>query len=307
LLTWPRLFNGRGGLTIAIRLEPRLWRLIRLQSNQEKEDEVPAGEVGQRMAEVLGEGPLDIQWANRFRIHRRSSPRFRVGRVLLAGDAAHVHSPVGGQGMNAGIQDAHNLAWKLAGALRGGDSQRLLDSYEIERRAVVVGSVSQYTDFLTRTLLLPPPFVRSAMFFLLRAMLRLPRVRTRMLRRTTMINLDYPASPILDARQRSAGVRLPNVMLRSPAGGPVRIYDLLPCGPTILDVAEHRSFAESLPIDHVLRIGPSGYQDPSGLLRQLLDGKDGWILVRPDAHIAFANHEQESLTNAVQFSLGWNN
>jgi 2-polyprenyl-6-methoxyphenol hydroxylase-like FAD-dependent oxidoreductase len=72
---------------------------------------------------------------------------------MLAGDAAHLHSPKGGQGMNGGIQDAHNLAWKLAGALRGGDVDRLLDSYEVERREVVVGNISRYTDLVTRVFL----------------------------------------------------------------------------------------------------------------------------------------------------------
>lgn len=68
-----------------------------------------------------------------FRMHRRNRSRFRLGRVLLAGDAAHLHSPTGGHGTKRGIQDAHYLTWKLAGALQGRDADRLLDSYEIER------------------------------------------------------------------------------------------------------------------------------------------------------------------------------
>jgi 2-polyprenyl-6-methoxyphenol hydroxylase-like FAD-dependent oxidoreductase len=87
---------------------------------------VPQEEVQACADDLLGAGPVEVLWASRFRIQRRASPRFRVGRVLLAGDAAHVHSPVGGLGMNAGIQDAANLAWKLAYALRGGDQERLL-------------------------------------------------------------------------------------------------------------------------------------------------------------------------------------
>ena len=74
-------------------------------------------------------------------------------RAVLADvdiDDAHLHSPAGGQGMNAGMHDAHNLAWKLAAALGGADAERLLDSYDVERRAVVVGSVTRYTDALTR-------------------------------------------------------------------------------------------------------------------------------------------------------------
>src|SRR5262245_10273951 len=79
----------------------------------------------------------DPQWLSYFHIHYRLARHYRTGRrVFLAGDAAHVHSPVGGQGMNTGIQDAYNLAWKLALVARGLAPASLLDSYEVERRAV---------------------------------------------------------------------------------------------------------------------------------------------------------------------------
>src|SRR5262245_66638175 len=82
----------------------------------------------------------DPQWLSYFRIHYRLARHYRPGRrVFLAGDAAHVHSPVGGQGMNTGIQDAYNLAWKLALVARGLAHASLLDSYEVEARAVAQG------------------------------------------------------------------------------------------------------------------------------------------------------------------------
>src|SRR5262249_12960927 len=85
------------------------------------------------------------------RIHRRVVRQFSVGNCLMAGDAAHIHSPAGGQGMNTGIQEACNLAWKLgliyAGAAR--DPERLLDSYEAERRPIAL-DVLRGTDFVTR-------------------------------------------------------------------------------------------------------------------------------------------------------------
>ena len=76
------------------------------------------------------------RWSTRFLSERRQAGHYRVGRVFLAGDAAHVHSPVGGQGMNTGIQDAMNLGWKLAAAVRGRAPRRLLDSYQAERHPV---------------------------------------------------------------------------------------------------------------------------------------------------------------------------
>ncbi len=304
-LPWPRIRNTRSGLTFTLRLRRGLWRIVRLERGDPvKGDDVPEEELNDRVQEVLGPGPVKVVWASRFRIHRRSSPRFRVGRVLLAGDAAHVHSPIGGLGMNAGIQDAHNLAWKLAYALRGGDLERLLDSYDVERRAVVVETVSRYTDFNTRAVLQTPSVVREAVFFLWRLAFKIPRLRRMILRRATMIDLDYPASLLLDRRARSAGVRLPNPPLRSREGAEVRLYDLLPNGPVILNIGQDRDLPGNLPVEEVIRIGPGGYLDPTGSLSGLLGGQHGWILVRPDAHITWARDELEGIDVAVKHALG---
>ena len=75
----------------------------------------------------------DPVWLTHFRLHHRQAARYRAGRVFLAGDAGHIHSPVGGQGMNTGIQDAWNLGWKLALVTTGSATPELLDSYETER------------------------------------------------------------------------------------------------------------------------------------------------------------------------------
>jgi hypothetical protein len=78
----------------------------------------------------------DLRWSSLFRISMRLADKYRVGNAFIAGDAAHIHPPTGGQGMNTGIQDAYNLAWKMALVLRGAADARLLDSYEAERRPV---------------------------------------------------------------------------------------------------------------------------------------------------------------------------
>jgi 2-polyprenyl-6-methoxyphenol hydroxylase-like FAD-dependent oxidoreductase len=304
-LPWPRTHNGRSGITTGIRLGPGLWRLIRLERGaRDHGDDVPRPEVADRMAEALGEGPFDLVWASRFRIHRRSAPRFRVGRVLLAGDAAHVHSPVGGLGMNGGIHDAHNLAWKLAAALRGGDTDRLLDSYDVERRAVIVERVSRFTDAVTRIFLASPWRIRGAAFSVLRLLLRSAPIRRANLRRTAMLDLDYPASPLLDDRERAAGLRLPNPVLRAPDGAEVRLYDLLPNAPVIIELVARRDVAVALPLDAVIRIGTGGYADPSETLTRLLGADEGWILVRPDAHVAWARQRLEGMGEAVRYALG---
>jgi 2-polyprenyl-6-methoxyphenol hydroxylase-like FAD-dependent oxidoreductase len=87
--------------------------------------------------ELLGRMRIDVErvnWFSTYRVHHRVADRFQIGRAFLLGDAAHIHSPVGGQGMNTGIGDAVNLAWKLAAVLRGG-SPALADTYESERVA----------------------------------------------------------------------------------------------------------------------------------------------------------------------------
>lgn len=311
-LAWPRLAVEPAGVTATLRLDDRLWRIIRLERGGVDDvdgQEIPASEVRRRATDVVGDGPLDIVWANRFRFHRRAAPRFRVGRVLLAGDAAHLQPPIGGQGMNAGIADAGNLAWKLAAALRGGEVDRLLDSYDVERREAVVGGVNRYTDLLTRVFLQTPLPLRAAAFACMRAALRIPVLRRKALRRLTMIDLGYSSSPVLEAGERAAGRRLPNPLLLSPGGGRVRLHDLLGSRPVLLDVAEQRSLeqqplAEDLPVDAVVRIGPGGYSDPTGSVRGLLGDRDGWVLVRPDAHVAWARYDGDGLAGAARHAMG---
>lgn len=302
---WPRIHNSSAGITLGIKLRDGLWRLIRLEPDTNSgAEEVPDSEIAARMEEVVGPGQFETVWASRFRIHLRSAPTFRVGRVLLAGDAAHIHSPVGGQGMNVGIQDAHNLAWKLAAALRGGDIDRLLDSYNQERHEVVVGNISRTTDIATRMFLQAPSRVRSGVIKVARLAMNVAPLRRRNLRQITMIDLGYEKSALINPRERAAGERLPNTLLRRESGAEARLYDLLPIGPCIIDCAQDRAFLPHLPIQDIIRIGPGEFSDASGLLRKLLGNRDGWILVRPDAHIAFARHHLRGAEAAVKHALG---
>ncbi|MFB7668870.1 FAD-dependent monooxygenase [Kitasatospora sp. NPDC056138] len=80
----------------------------------------------------------DVEWLSLYKVNVMLADHYRAGRIFLAGDAAHIHSPTGGQGMNTGAQDAYNLGWKLAAVLKGADPL-LLDTYEDERRAVKLG------------------------------------------------------------------------------------------------------------------------------------------------------------------------
>jgi 4,5-epoxidase len=121
-----------------------LWRLMAPAADAGTEtrlvtDEAVLADVTRLLGERTGCDPSlirDPEWVTSFRIHRRLAETYCDGRILLAGDAAHVHSPFGGQGMNTGIGDAENLAWKLAMVVRGAAEHELLDSYEAERRPI---------------------------------------------------------------------------------------------------------------------------------------------------------------------------
>ena len=121
-----------------------LWRLMAPAADAGGEadlvaDEVVLAEVARLLEELAGGDRSllrDPVWITSFRILRRLAATYRAGRILLAGDAAHVHGPFGGQGMNTGIGDAENLAWKLAMVVNGTADAELLDSYEAERRPI---------------------------------------------------------------------------------------------------------------------------------------------------------------------------
>jgi 2-polyprenyl-6-methoxyphenol hydroxylase-like FAD-dependent oxidoreductase len=135
-------------------------------------------------------------WISYFRLHHRLAARFRDGRAFLLGDAAHIHSPVGGQGMNIGIQDAYNLAWKLALVLRGAAGEPLLASYEPERRRVDEGVVD-LTHRATTLVTLRSPVLQALRNAVVRIAGRLDAVQQRMLAMVSQIEHHYRGSPIV--------------------------------------------------------------------------------------------------------------
>ncbi|MEZ5289685.1 MAG: FAD-dependent monooxygenase [Vicinamibacterales bacterium] len=144
-------FFSPDGLVIAAPLPGGSHRIV---ATVDESPEHPG--VGDVQALLDARGPTidparvhDVVWSSRFRVHHRVADRYRSGRVLLAGDAAHVHSPAGGQGMNTGIQDAVALGRALTACLRAGGDERPLDDYERTRHPVAERVVA-FTDRLTR-------------------------------------------------------------------------------------------------------------------------------------------------------------
>ncbi len=145
-------------------------------------------------------------WMIDFRIHCRLVPRYRVGRVFLSGDAAHIHSPAGGQGMNMGIQDAYNLAWKLALVHRGKAKDLLLDSYEAERRPIAEATL-RATDTGTKgfaaAMSLKSPMAMNIRNHAMSFVTSLELVKERAGRAMSQIEVGYPKSPVVAQDQVS--------------------------------------------------------------------------------------------------------
>jgi 2-polyprenyl-6-methoxyphenol hydroxylase-like FAD-dependent oxidoreductase len=174
-------------------------------------------------------GPADTRvgapvWTSTFRVHRRVAARLRSGRVFLAGDAAHIHSPVGGQGMNTGLQDAWNLAWKLGYALGRAAPEGLLDSYEAERLPVARAIVAQ-TDALTK--LVAHPALRTVRERFAPFAARIGPLQRYALAALAELNLSYAKSPIVC----SGGARIPNQRLADGS----KLYESLRGGFAVLE------------------------------------------------------------------------
>ncbi|MEV1007062.1 FAD-dependent monooxygenase [Streptomyces sp. NPDC049881] len=148
----------------------------------------------------------EVWWSSRFQVHTKVAAAFRSGRVFLAGDAAHVHSPAGGQGLNTGVQDGYDIGWKLAAAIRSG-STAPLDSYQEERRPAAVRAVRN-ADRQTKLWLVRNPLVRRLRDTLLRRLSKSGALERRIIPELAQVDLDHSASPAVQQSSAPAdGVR----------------------------------------------------------------------------------------------------
>jgi 2-polyprenyl-6-methoxyphenol hydroxylase-like FAD-dependent oxidoreductase len=173
------LFYSMDGLNVVAPLPGGIHRIVAPSADA---PEVPSRKFVQGILDTRGFGPgrtevTDLIWGSRFRIHHRVADAYRTGRLLLAGDAAHVHSPAGGQGMNLGIQDAVVLASMLHDVLHG-DSDTALDAYSASRRPIAQ-QVLAMTDRLTRLSTLPRA-ARPTRNAVMQLAARIPAVRTKL-------------------------------------------------------------------------------------------------------------------------------
>ncbi len=159
-----------------------------------------------------------VSWISPFWIHSKIVKQLRYGSLFLLGDAAHIHSPAGAQGMNTGLQDAYNLAWKLALVVQGRAKPELLDSYQAERYPIVSGIVKRAENF-TRLALFENPFLQRLRNLLFKFLNSRPRFSQKFSMRLTQLNLRYKNSPVISYREKinrrapRPGERVPDVLI----------------------------------------------------------------------------------------------
>jgi hypothetical protein len=280
--------------------------------------------------EVRGPGDTTVSdpgWMTAFHVNARVAGQHRVGRVFIAGDAAHIHSPVGGQGLNTSVQDAHNLAWKLAHVVNGDADESLLDSYDAER-APVAQSVIKMTNGLTRVLTLDNVAAQHVRNFVMPLVGHIHAVTRQISEQDSEIVVNYQHSPIVGefrngqfGHQRFAGGprpgdRAPDVRpLVLPNGAGDRFFDAIrnvtwhtlllfegegPSDATRQELAEMAAEAEGMYPGRLRAYvvaaepGDGRIGDPNGQLHERYHADDPCLFViRPDGYIALRGRPPE--------------
>ncbi|MGH6948004.1 MAG: FAD-dependent monooxygenase [Kiloniellales bacterium] len=296
-------FIEGGNLLVALPMADSMVRLIATRAEGAAGGAQPTLDDFRKLLGTMATVPARISdpaWIAPFRLHRRMVPQLRVGGAFLAGDAAHIHSPAGGQGMNTGIQDACNLAWKLALVLKGQAPESLLDSYHDERHPVA-RDVLEATNLMFKSVTLKNPLLRPLRDLLLPLFLGVPAIQRRLRSFVSELAISYRGiSPILGESLGGGGrfnggpapgERAPDTTLNSMGKGTRLFQRLDPCRHTLLlfggdqgSLAAARALAgRDRPPVSVLEIGESegNAEKRYGVIGPSL------YLVRPDGYVAF--------------------
>jgi hypothetical protein len=238
-------------------------------------------EVSEALVAVYGTdyGIHSPIWISRFTDMSRQAAAYRAGRVLLAGDAAHVHSPAGGQGLNTGVQDAVNLGWKLAQVVKGTSPETLLDTYHAERHPVAARVLR---NTMAQVAMMRPDDRTKALREILAEVLALDEPRKRLAAEMSGLGIRYDLGeghPLL-------GRRMPDLDLVT-ADGPLRLFTLLhDARPVLLDVGGSAGFDLTPWADRVRRVDAE-YAGPWELPAIGAVTAPGAVLIRPDGYVAW--------------------
>jgi 2-polyprenyl-6-methoxyphenol hydroxylase-like FAD-dependent oxidoreductase len=307
-----------GNLVFMGRLTDKLTRLIVAlhdqqpgQNQQAPQDDPHRGPAGPDQTLTLADFQQAIDrtgvrvkakssaWMTPFHVSDRQSRHYRLGAAFLAGDAAHIHSPVGGQGMNTGIQDVANLAWKLAAVAHGADST-LLDSYE-EERGAVGRALLRFTSRGLGLATSANPLLNRLRDALMPQLSRLPGVQDRLLGFVSEIAIAYrDSSSVLDIGGDGtlrAGDRMPDLTLTPnptrSAGDPTLLSGWHAPGhlALVLQGDDLRAPSTVLPQVETLTLTLADLDDDA---KKLLGRQSKLILIRPDGYVGFRSRAEES-------------
>jgi 4,5-epoxidase len=338
-LDWQRPANEsvawlhRDGVLAAMPLPGNIWRVmaelpaeldLKVDQNGSPSEDAARDLLYRCFKERLGDTTTRIGemiWKSLFRFHRRLASTYRSGRILIAGDAAHIHSPFGGQGMNTGLGDAYNLGWKLAMVAQGRADGQLLDTYGAERRPVaadVLATTTTNTNLMLGNTL-TKKLVRD--FAFLPAM-RIPAVQRKMATKASQLNVGYAGGPLATRTLMSrlarvvgskphAGDRGPNAQcLALPHGTPTTLAEQTYTGWALLLFGTDGAGSDCAAVARsrlgkdvrVIRILPSGTamaaRDAARVDTVVQDNRSSiaaayrpeaaeTILLRPDGHLAW--------------------
>jgi 2-polyprenyl-6-methoxyphenol hydroxylase-like FAD-dependent oxidoreductase len=283
-----------GDLVFMARLPERTVRLIvALHEEPGSNDNQDVGiEDLQRAVDRVGVRARiqGAKWATPFRVSDRQAKHYRAGNVFLAGDASHIHSPVGGQGMNTGIQDVANLAWKLAAVARGADDS-LLNSYE-EERGEVGKALLRFTERGLRLGTVSNPILERLRDTLAPIITKLPPVKQNAVGFISETAIAYRGSSIAHDYggdgQLKAGDRLPDLPFRNPGRSSTLLEDWTAPRHRVfgfnLDKDDIEAMRKIVPKAEVVSLTTEDLRDEGGRLF----GQDGKIFVlRPDGYLGF--------------------
>ena len=317
-----------------------VWRIDwQIPGEVDLADEQASGRLEQRIRAIVGDAPYELVWASVYRFHQRAAERFAAGRVFLAGDAAHLMSPFGARGLNSGVADAENLAWKLALVLAGRAPAALLATYDSERRAAALHNLA-VTDATMRFMVPSNRLLRLSRNAILRGSLRSAALRRRVNSGKLSEPHTYTASPVIEP-DPEPGARGPHLGAVAPDApcGPARLAGrgrqatrlrelldggflglYLPAGPS--DAREQAERVAAAPPPRpparLYLVCPAGQDLPplppgvtaladtgGALTRTYGDAPRTLWVIRPDGHLAARARGAAAFAELVDRAAGW--
>ena len=330
---------SRSGILLLFRFGENVWRVVAEEplgnpDSPRRDPTLP--EIQQYLSKrgAVGVKASNPTWLAEFRVNERKVEDYAVGRVFVAGDAAHVHSPAGGQGMNTGIQDACNLAWKIAWKIRGVGNNKLLDSYSVER-SEVGAMVVRATSHMTRLATTESRLLQSVRNAVAKIALHFDWVQDKIRQNLAEYTVAYRNSEINGTdtrRNRGAlrcGDRVPNILWTDARQQPQTLYRCLSGGRAVLliinsnDARTFESWGQGMCRDDqsfatvALMVADQQNEESKvhadsrtahvhvGFLdrdasQKLEVGSGGWMVIRPDGYLAAAG-EVEDMGPATQW------